>query len=386
MGPGTDGRTAALRDARLVSVRVLALSTALVALLAVASPAQATFPGGNGRIAFTWRTGGEGFENALTPQLVGVISIRLDGRGRRLIARNGTTPRYSPDGHRIAYLRASRLWVARADGEEARPVTPRGWLVGGDYDWSPRGTRLAFVRSFRHCCSAWLYTVKRDGTDLQHKLKTPQGLQLLPGAWSPDGKAIVYSQQRITARSLVRVVRAGRVTTVADPGGTASWSRRGPIAYGTPTTTGKLGGVCTTRADPRAAPRCLGFDDATLSDPSWSPDGRRLMVMYTPVSGPSGQLWTMRPDGTVLTRAPRDEEFPIFSPDGRRLAFSVARFGGEPRLGYSDLYTMALDGSARRRLVRGGQAQEPDWQPVPRPKRRRLTPSSGHRSPTESVP
>lgn len=364
MGLGTDGGSAGPRNARSMSVRALALSTALVALLAAASPAQATFPGGNGRIAFTWSTGGEAFETGPSPQLVGVISIRPGGGGRRLIAPNGAAPRYSPDGRRLAFLRTGRLWVARADGERARPVTPRGWSIG-DYDWSPHGTRLAFVRSFMHCCSAWLYTVKRDGTDLQHKAKTPQGLNLEPGAWSPDGKAIVYSQQRITGRSLVRVVRAGHVTTVANPGGTASWSTSGLIAYGTPTTTAKLGGVCTTRADPRAERRCLGFADATLSDPSWSPDGRRLLVIHSPLAGPTGQIWTMRPDGTVLTRAPRDDEFPSFSPDGRRLAFSLARFSGDPRLGYSDLYTMTLDGSARRRLVRGGQAREPDWQPLP---------------------
>lgn len=74
----------------------------------------------------------------------------------------------------------------------------------------------------------------------------------------------------------------------------------------------------------------------------------------------------MRVDGTVLTRAPRDafeSVPPNFSPDGQRFAFSLLR--GDGGLAYQDLYRMALDGSARLRIVRGGQAVQPDWQPLP---------------------
>ena len=49
-----------------------------------AGPAQATFPGANGRIAYTWSRGGEGYETGPHPRLVGVVSVRQDGGGRRL--------------------------------------------------------------------------------------------------------------------------------------------------------------------------------------------------------------------------------------------------------------------------------------------------------------
>lgn len=334
----------------------------LVAALMAAVPAQATFPGANGRIAYTWSRGGEGFESPPHPRLVGVVSVRPDGHARRLVARGGTNASYSPDGRRIAFLRAGRLWIARADGRHARPVTPSDWLVD-DHEWSPRGTRVALVRVSRTGLWHALYTVRPNGSALERLLKAPMGVTLSSGAWSPDGKAIVYAQNRQSGRSIVRFIRAGHITTVA-LGDLPSWSRRGLIAYGTHASPRSAGEVCVTRPRSGALVRCFGFADAAVTDPAWSPDGGRLMLMYTSQTGSRTEIWTVRPDGAVLSRAPRFNEFPIFSPDGRRLAFSRSRFGGDPRLGYTDLYLKRPDGTDQRRLVRGGQAQAPDWQPL----------------------
>jgi Tol biopolymer transport system component len=336
---------------------------ALVAVLGVAAHADATFPGKNGRIAYRWSRGGEGFESGQGPRLVGVVSVRPDGAGKRLVARGGDSPAYSPNGRRIAFLRVHRLWVAQAAGSGAAPVTPKGWLVGA-YEWSPRGTRLAFNRGFEHSATTALYTVEPDGRGLRRLVRGPSGLSLTEGAWSPRGKAIVYEQS--SGRSLVRIFRAGRVTTLARPAETPTWSRRGLIAYETPVIGNTLNQVCITRPDPAALPRCIGFADASVTNPRWSPDGRRLMVMYTPRGEGAAEIWTARPDGTVLTRAPKAEYIsPIFSPDGRSLAFDLTRFAGQApaRLQYTDLLLQRLDGTGKRLVVRGGQAQAPDWQP-----------------------
>jgi Tol biopolymer transport system component len=325
-----------------------------------AGPAQATFSGANGRVAYTWSRGGEGFETGPNPRLVGVVSVRADGSGRRLIARRARVPRYSPDGRRIAFWRSQRVWVARADGKRARPVTPGGWRAG-EYDWSPGGSRLAFVRSSKTTVKAALYTIKPDGSGPRRLAVSIEGLRLYPGAWSPNGKAIVYEQYRINGTSLVRVHRSGQVTTHAR-GSIPSWSRRGLIAYMTRASQGSPNHVCVVRPEPGPPVHCFGSSDASATYPTWSPDGRRLAFTYSPYFQGPTELWTARPDGTVLTRTPSDA-FPIFSPDGRLFALSVGRFGGNPRLGYMDLYTMRPDGSSRQRIVRGGQAAGPDWQP-----------------------
>jgi len=161
---------------------------ALLAALVVAAPAQATFSGENGRIAYTWSVGGEAFESGPTPRLVGVVSIRSDGGGRRLVARRGSAPRYSPDGSRIAFLRSHRLWVAHADGSGALPLTPADWLVGR-HEWSPGGTLLAFERGFESSVRNALYTVEPDGGGMQRLVKAPMPITLTPGPWAPSEAA-----------------------------------------------------------------------------------------------------------------------------------------------------------------------------------------------------
>jgi Tol biopolymer transport system component len=324
--------------------------------LGAAVPAHATFPGGNGRIAYTWSRGGEAFEAGPIPRLVGVVSVRPDGGDRRLVARGGTNPAYSPGGDRIAFLRSHRLWVAGANGTHARPVTPRGWLVG-QQEWSPAGKRLAFVRGFDESVRTVLYTVKPDGSGLARIVKAPMPISLSEGAWSPDGKAIVYEQSPV-----VRVIRAGRLTTLARPASMPTWSSRGLIAYETRVPEGGRSQVCIRRRDPLSAVNCVSAADASIENPVWSPGGRRLLVTH--IVGGDVEFWTVRPDGTVVTRAPAGGlTIPVFSPDGQFLVSSETRFAGEPRLQYTDLFVQRPDGSDRRRLVRGGQAQSPDWQP-----------------------
>ena len=338
-----------------------------LAVLALAAPAHATFPGGNGRIAYTWSRGGEAFESGPSPRLVGVVTAGPDSGDRRLVARGGRDPAYSPDGRRIAFMRSYRLWVAQAGGRDARPVTPDGWLVG-QYRWSPGGTRLVFDRGFVTSVRSVLYTVRPDGSGLEQLLKARMPLSLSSGAWSPDGRAIVYGQASALS-PLVRIVRDDHIVTLARPAHHATWSTRGLIAYEAPVAGEDRSEVCITWRNLDDPIRCIGSADASNSDPTWSPDGSRLMLIHTPHGAGAAEIWIVRPDGAVLTRTPRPgSAFPIFSPNGRLLAYSLTRFAGPPaaRLGYTDVFVQRPDGTGRRVVVRGGQAQMPDWQPLPR--------------------
>jgi Tol biopolymer transport system component len=99
--------------------------------------------------------------------------------------------------------------------------------------------------------------------------------------------------------------------------------------------------------------------------PSWSPDGRKLLYFSTP--GRPGEyraeVWTMNPDGSAKTLLYRSRccvgswAPPIWSPDGRQIAFSADSAGGT--------FLMNADGSGLRRI---NPATFPSlsWQPQPK--------------------
>ena len=88
--------------------------------------------------------------------------------------------------------------------------------------------------------------------------------------------------------------------------------------------------------------------------PIWSPDGRKIAF------GRSGDIYVMNADGSgqrQLTRYPRWDDWPTWSPDGRKIAFMRSRSQSS-----QDIYVMNADGSGQQRLVRN--ALSVAWSPV----------------------
>jgi Tol biopolymer transport system component len=142
--------------------------------LAAAAPAQAVFPGQNGKIAFS---GWEG-------EYSGIFVVNPNGTGLTRLTTNLSRVE-SPD--------------------EDNP----GWYIGRDIDpaWSPDGQRIAFSREtagWAHDCRGGfesesnfdLYVMNADGTDLtQLTSDPPSGVGLAfetDPTWSPDGEWLAY--------------------------------------------------------------------------------------------------------------------------------------------------------------------------------------------------
>ena len=89
-------------------------------------------------------------------------------------------------------------------------------------------------------------------------------------------------------------------------------------------------GVLWSQPRSGGAARALTPPDLEPGRPTHSPDG--ALVAFCAYRGGGFHLWTVRPDGSGLTRrteGPWDDRGPAWSPDGSRLAFASER-GGDP--------------------------------------------------------
>jgi predicted Ser/Thr protein kinase len=96
----------------------------------------------------------------------------------------------------------------------------------------------------------------------------------------------------------------------------------------------------------------LTFDEGNKDFPAWSPDGSKI-AFSAPGSGSNGvDIWVMDADGTGrenLTNHASDEFEPVWSPDGKTIVFTVhTRTEGSQKV--LQLYSIGLDGKNRTRI------------------------------------
>jgi hypothetical protein len=87
------------------------------------------------------------------------------------------------------------IWVMRTDGSDQHRLTAPG-QVWADPQWSPDGSKL-LIQSYdeggtRNGVSSDLYTIRADGTGLEPVTRTRKGEFSFTGDWSPDGSRIAY--------------------------------------------------------------------------------------------------------------------------------------------------------------------------------------------------
>jgi Tol biopolymer transport system component len=242
-------------------------------------------------------------------------------------------PVYSPEGRRIAFasnrLGPEQLWVM----DVAKRVSERIGLPGRDLGvnlptWTPDGRHLLVTRSFTNGMEA-MWIAAADGSEAREFLKR-ESESTSGQAFSPDGKSLVYSARIGGVIQLSRYdLATGRSEQLTSSPGdkfNPTWSPDGRRIAFSSNATGTMQVWARSLESGEERQLTSGFE--RMYHPFYSPDSRWLYVQ------PSHRnIYRMPADGGPLeavTRFPESGLFleePTLSPDGKFLAYSRSNGG-----------------------------------------------------------
>jgi hypothetical protein len=195
----------------------------------------------------------------------------------------------SPDGRSVAFDSdrdgVRGVYVARADGTGVRRISGEGYAAVPT--WSPDGRRLAFLRAETERPNVWNLWLLELGSGEMTRLTRHSYGQVWGGAWFPDGGRLAYSHED---RLVVLDLDTRRPTTYPSP-------VKGRLVR-TPAVSpdGRWiifqvfrDGAWLLNLDARSMHRVL--DDSSAEEFTWSPDGRRV-AFHSRRRGDWG-LWMM---------------------------------------------------------------------------------------------
>ncbi len=281
-----------------------------------------------------------------------------------------SSPRISPDGNHIVFSRAhvdpmkdawvGLLWEMEADGSRQRQL-----VKGSSAQWSPDGTRIAYLAEVDGKSQLWVRYMDAEGAAIQvtRGERSPVAFR-----WSPDSKSLAFTmpvpdsatwnvamphapagaQWTPPPRVVNRLqYRADRVGFLAD-----DWIHLFVVSA--------EGGVPrqVTHGAFNIGARGAGIPGPAALD--WLPDGRTIVADGNDATDADREyqvsnIYAVDVASGTLRRLTADAGFwhaPVVSPDGRWVAFTGF---AKTRDTYhsSDLFVMHADGTVRRLLTSG---------------------------------
>ena len=228
------------------------------------------------------------------------------------------------------------IYVMDVDGGNQRRLTNH---PDGDWSpsWSPDGKRIVFCSDrdgHTGIIPGWhtseIYAMDADGGSQQNLTNNPNDDR--SPSWSPDGKRVAFQSDRDSDRDHNIEIY------VMDADG----------------------------SNPQRLTNNLNEDES----PSWSPDGERIVFSTSREGhvedkfGITEEIYVMDADGgnqRRLTDNRNNDWEPVWSPDGKRIAFAADRKGDHVKF---DIYVMDADGGNPQKLTHNrGWDSSPSWSP-----------------------
>jgi dipeptidyl aminopeptidase/acylaminoacyl peptidase len=284
-------------------------------------------------------------------------------------------PQVSPDGRTIAYVRMGydiktdrahgAIWLVGADGKNERPLT--GATSSGSPRWSPDGTRVAYIsRAPDGSAQLFMYwTASGISAPISNFTESPSGL-----AWSADGRwlAFVMSVPQERKPLKVELPETPKDSKWAEP--PKLIDRMVFRADGEGYLPNTFSQLFVVSADGGAARQLTHGDFDHQGPPAFTADGtgvlisanRRADADYDPLDS---EIYRVElSDGSIhaLTDRRGPDRHPVPSPDGKHIAYLGF---DDKQLGYqaTQLYVMDSDGSHARSLTVAldRDAASPKW-------------------------
>lgn len=276
----------------------------------------------------------------------------------------------SPDGEWIAYTalneqQGSDVWIMPRGGSGAKRLVDCGADRCSAPAWNPIREQVAFVRAAKGTSRAWV--VNQDGSQTRLLLNDPL-IQASTVTFSPTAAwAALYDPQMKALRviSLTGGQEFLLESNVPSPG---AWSPDGKklLFLNEEPVEGFLDmKVYQVLVDSHTITRLFGPDDvgADLNLPEFAPDGLRLAFGRRVLSGiPGKQVWLA--DGAGAGPLPLTEDYGYtysiyrWSPVGDALAVQRYAFGSSDNL--PEVAVIKLDGAV---LFAAENAADPRWLP-----------------------
>lgn len=225
----------------------------------------------------------------------GIFTMNPNGSGRTQVASSGDYPKFSPDGTKIAFYGAGigngEIYLINADGSNQRFLTSGSFYIDRKkITWSPDSSKIAFTcETYGRIC-----TVNTDGSN---RTIINNNLEDYAPDWSPDGSKIAFTRRfdkGLHDEIYVMDINGNnqtRLTNNDSPDIKPVWSPDGEklafsrhyaciffsddyfLCFGN--------SIYTMNADDGSNQTLLAtgnaFEDNTIGDPRWSPDGKKII-------------------------------------------------------------------------------------------------------------